>query len=631
MVFDRKLKSLVFALAVQAAIIVPAQLPVRPEPATTVGTDAVVLVNSGSTKYLDFQHHIQPYLDNFGVPYTVRDIATNGVGGGLDHYAVIVIGHSQLDPSGIALGRTGQESISLAVSNGTGLVSFDGALLAADNTAGPSYLQTIFGFGFGAATYANTVALPETEVPPQMHYITALHTANSAITLRCAVAMPGVTLPPNVTALALCGAQPLLAITQYGQGCAAQWTSYAWMSQKVLGPLGGLDDLVWRSLVWAARKPFVMRSLPNLLTLRVDDVAGPFEWAHTAKELGFRPWLGLFLAKVAETDAADLRCLVTNGLATAAIHSVDCCKSFFYYDHSRSAPWPDQVMSDNFSMGTEWHARHGIPISKVVIAHYSEFGPNAFAGLRAWGVEFIGVCFPPGQAWYSNPPAGPFWSIGGPYRLYETPRSGTGNSYPTYYADFVSVPGHPEFDGQFFSCFTEIRDDAPCGEWCPDNDVLSSINRGTRQVKRAFDSLILGALYTHESNILSIAPGSWQAILQGITNNLAAYKPVFVTYDYACQYIRATRTSRLMTSDYDPLSGRVSVALSGKADLATQISVFVGQNNSITSNPLSIPAFLATTNNLVALLAPPGLAMAATSTNAAVRLRPTPLRGLVVQ
>ena len=106
MVFDRKLKSLVFALAVQAAIIVPAQLPVRPEPATTVGTDAVVLVNSGSTTYLDFQHHIQPYLDNFGVPYTVRDIATNGVGGGLDHYAVIVIGHSQLDPSGIALGRT---------------------------------------------------------------------------------------------------------------------------------------------------------------------------------------------------------------------------------------------------------------------------------------------------------------------------------------------------------------------------------------------------------------------------------------------------------------------------------------------------------------------------------------------
>ena len=37
-----------------------------------VRTDALVLVNSTSAGYPDFAHFVQPYLDNFGVPYTVR-------------------------------------------------------------------------------------------------------------------------------------------------------------------------------------------------------------------------------------------------------------------------------------------------------------------------------------------------------------------------------------------------------------------------------------------------------------------------------------------------------------------------------------------------------------------------------
>jgi len=254
-------------------------------------------------------------------------------------------------------------------------------------------------------------------------------------------------------------------------------------------------------------------------------------------------------------------------------------------------------MSNYFYAATQWHVSHGIPISKAVITHYSEIGPNAFSGLRNWGVEFVGLCFPPGNYWYANPP----WLIAGPYRLYETPRNGNSSLYPIYYADFLSVPGHPELDGQFFCCTTEIKDDSACGEWCPNNDdVLGSIGRGTRQLKRAFDSLAFATLYTHEwflipipqsSNQTPITTNNWRAILQGITNNLAAYNPVFVTYDYACQYVRATRTSRLTASDYDPVSGQVTVTLSGRTDMDTQVSVFLGQDNSIASSAIMVPAF----------------------------------------
>ena len=609
----------------------------QPLEAATVGADAVVLVNSASGKYLDFQHYLQPYLDNFGVPYTIQDIATAGLGTNLGRYALIVIGHGELDTNGTYLGSAAQNSISLAVSNGTGLVSFDGALAAAGATPRYSLVQTIFGFGYGAAAVGTTVTLPATEPLSQMHYITARHPAGDSITLRASMNLPGLTVPTNVTAVALCGGQPLLAVAKYGKGRAAQWASYDWASTAVLGPVDGLDDLVWRGLVWAARKPFVMRGLPNFLTLRMDDAGGPFGWVHDANDMGFKPWIGLFLSTITETSAADLRNLVTNGNATTSIHSWDCCSTFFYYNHSAAAPYADNVMSNYFYAGTQWHASHGIPISKVAVAHYYEIGPNAYAGLQAWGIQFMGMCFPPGSAWFSYPS----WLMAGPYRLYETPRNGTSNAYPLYYADFFSIPGHPEFDSQFFSCSTEIRDDCSCGEWCPSNsDVPGSIARGTRQVKRAFDSQIMGALYTHEwylipipqsSNQTPITSSNWRAILQGITNNLAAYNPIYVTYDYACQYIRATRTSRLLGSDYDPVSGRVAVTLSGTTDMPIQVSVFVGQDSAITSTSATMPAFSGTITNIAAALGPPRLTVNVTSTNTVLLSWPSSSQGFVVQ
>jgi len=72
--------------------------------AATIGADAVVLVNSTSARYPDFQRYIQPYLDNFGIAYTVLDLASNGPGTNVGAYAVIIVGHRQL---GLRLRREG--------------------------------------------------------------------------------------------------------------------------------------------------------------------------------------------------------------------------------------------------------------------------------------------------------------------------------------------------------------------------------------------------------------------------------------------------------------------------------------------------------------------------------------------
>jgi hypothetical protein len=60
-----------FTLLVLAVLVAGGLIPVvsaapLQQATTTLSTDAVVLVNSASASYLDFQHYIQPYLDHSG-------------------------------------------------------------------------------------------------------------------------------------------------------------------------------------------------------------------------------------------------------------------------------------------------------------------------------------------------------------------------------------------------------------------------------------------------------------------------------------------------------------------------------------------------------------------------------------
>ena len=96
-------------------------------------------------------------------------------------------------------------------------------------------------------------------------------------------------------------------------------------------------------------------------------------------------------------------------------------------------------------------------MSKVCATHYSEIGLNAFAGLKAWGMEYVPIeVVPQTVEYYATPPALRGWS-GGPTGSMKARSPGQVN-WPTYYADWLTVPGHPEFNGQFFNIYSEVRD-----------------------------------------------------------------------------------------------------------------------------------------------------------------------------
>ena len=88
--------------------------------------------------------------------------------------------------------------------------------------------------------------------------------------------------------------------------------------------------------------------------------------------------------------------------------------------------------------------------------------------------------------------------------------------------------------------------------------------------------------------------------LQGITDNLGPYDPIYVTMDYACQYIRATYTSNIATATYDPASQRVTATLSGVTDTPTKFYLFIDDEASVM---VDVPVFQ---RNCHRRLHPPG-------------------------
>ena len=206
-----------FARALVACLLVCA----APRALAQTRADAVLLVNSASPRYADAERMVRPFLDNFGIPYAILDVATTSVGPEIASYAVIVIGHASLDTTGQYLDATEQANITSAVAQGSGLVNFDWDLTADGRSARYAFVRDVFGFGFRAASSSGEGVLFTSDAPG--HYVSERHAAGQTIATRQALRLPDDMLPPEHWAHAYC---PYLDICEPGQ------KAMAWQAQQ---------------------------------------------------------------------------------------------------------------------------------------------------------------------------------------------------------------------------------------------------------------------------------------------------------------------------------------------------------------------------------------------------------------
>jgi hypothetical protein len=429
--------------------------------------------------------------------------------------------------------------------------------------------------GFGWAR----VRLVRPDQPARLHFVRERHPAWDLVPTE-PMTMADIALPDDRMVVAFNGAQPLLMLGTSGTGRLVQWGSYDWMRPGVRGPLGGLDDLLWRSLVWAARKPFVMQVLPPVLTMRMDDESGPLDWLHAAIAVGFRPWVGVFLSHIDDTEARELGVLARAGTASVSVHSFDDT-TFFYFDHQGRRDWPAATMADNLRQADAWHRRYDIPPSSYVVPHYYEIGENALPGLVARGARFVATHMTPGQ------PYGAPWLAAGPYR-----RGTNGPSMAPLAVAYNDVldRGPSAIGGRLHACVTEIRDEGGY-EWYPTPQVSVTTDRGLRQLRRALDSRVIATLFTHGYFVPPIGASRWQTILQTIVAGVDHYAPRQMTMDDACALARGQFTSSIAAATVAATGARIDVELDGHAEVATSISIFTDRGAGVEESLAWLPPF----------------------------------------
>lgn len=568
--------------------------------------ETLVFIDKSDSSSVMAKSYLLPYLDHFGIAYEIADINTKKLSKPADDYALVIIGHDMKHP------ETVSKLISQIQSKGAGLVSFDPDW-PLGNSGALSTTGTAKSISFNTG-----------------HYITALHEITD--TIRCLVPMlirkvVSGTMKPIVFA----DGQPLLLVTDGDARPCVTYTSMEWMKTAYLGPMMGLDDCLWRSFVWSARKPFVMRGLPPLVTMRVDDVAGrgelmqqsPLYWVKAANKYGFKPWLGLFIYNLSPVAVQELRGYLLNNQATAAPHAfgrpnrdqrsneasdsdagssfvqtnsrfyynpeclplrVNSYDEFIYFNHHTGMPWSDEEALRGLEAVDKWYAKNQpLPMSKYFLAHWYEMGSNIISHVsKKWGMEYIGMNKAINTPYTDSIP----WLKGAPFRLYEKQGKATNASKAVYYADFVDINGN-----KFFNSLTEIRDDYGY-EWAPDNKTEISAARGLRQLKRALSSMALASLFTHETDyIFKIKPESWEEQLKLISKGISDYNPMMITIDEALKIVRAHKTSHLSESDFSKGNGRIDISLEGDTDTRSYVYLFTGGNGSINQRLVEIPEF----------------------------------------
>lgn len=552
----------------------------------TVTSKGLILVNSLSGDYTDFINLIKPYLDHFGVPYDIYNNASPSGHPPFTDYSVIIFGHSNVY-SGVSPNEYPVADLYAAINSGVGLVSFD---------------PTLFNYTTGILSNSitsSTVSDDNISIGNTTHYITEKHHTDQynipinhagdlysnnydQLTLRNALSVTQTSTLISGTILATLtdgiNTNGLLEISSYGNGRIVKWNSYDWADESILGPIYGMDDLIWRGIVWSAKKPFVMQGMPPMITMRVDDVDGygggigvmaNFEWINICNEYGLIPWCGTF--NMTPERVAIFKQILDRDGATASPHAFSY-ESFIYFNHDGL---PSFDPAENTRTASAFYSSNGLKMSNFMLPHQYEIDPAALPEIHNMGIEFIGTHMAFGTRY------GSFWLDLGPYRIPDAYTWRSSDIFPTYYADDIDGGGYT-----FTICLTEIRDDSGYEWLLRDKTTEDIVAQGVRQLTRSLNSMALSTLFTHQDQI-QVSPSLWRLILSSITGRVASYNPVYKSMDYAVKYIRAK--NNIVLTNVSDEGTLVNITFTGVNDMDTQCYLFTESGNVISQKLIALP------------------------------------------
>jgi hypothetical protein len=556
------------------------------------GCLGVIVDTTAADKWPAVDETIFAALQHLGLPYRVLDLSQARLPAeALGAFRAVLLAQAHL---GGRLAPADAEALRAAVRAGMGLVCFDG-----DLTAYPAALREVFGLpGDGFTLQRQRVRLGSDD-----QFITGTRERGEMLTFDrpvdvCRVDAPG-WADPGHCLLTTDDGWPALVAHAYGQGRVVAWTlSPLIWSQSCFGHGMGLDDLFWKGIVWAARKPFVMRAMPPFVTFVLDDASSSynhFRYLDAFNDHGYIPHVGVYLDDIDKVmhdvqgqDSQALKAKHDAGLATVAAHGFSYDHEIFY-DHVARCAWPGDVLAENFQRFDQTFRQWGIEHSRMLNAHFGEVGLNALPYLRERGIEFLATTMPYGQAWFEPEGTRRPWKDPAPYHnigfVFDTQPGAPEFFVTTARLKPREMTGAPLIAVDFLWGHTIFWDEHPA-----DNNLAGAAEQALAQMRRGLDSLFYGELMTHEQRLAVLSMHELDQTLTLIDRGLAKYGCIHRSYEYIAEYARSKVNSRLTAVNVDG-GGQITCDLAGRTSLTTSLYLFTEWDGTIQQRFVDVPPF----------------------------------------
>ncbi|HTC92428.1 MAG TPA: family 16 glycoside hydrolase [Terriglobales bacterium] len=670
-------------LSLALAGLVVSAISVVNAPAQTRDLTVDVLINSTNTTGYntslaspgEYQRYPERYLEYLQIPYRVIDVS-NTAPPDLTTVPLVIAGHR-----GLNLSSAWQQAILSAVEAGVGFVNLDSDPAIGTN----AHMQAIFGCTSSApGTPGTGITIPATYLPDGAtpHYITQLQlrwpignpnsatgnmvynfhnndngvvgTATSTVLLN-AQGQPH----PGGTVLATIGSDAFWTVTTFGSGHAVNIGTYDYLKADRFGFVMGLDDIFWRSLVWAAKKPFVFRGYPRLFAIQQDD---PADGYSTRVEDMFNPSLtgpGTVQTLPNGTKVTiggpwrvtgniqDAGADYNNGSQARQTIIDDINGGYLkigphtntggsggdlYWTGENPSPLNDNQWLSNYNALLSFQQGGGstgsfngtsdvLPFTSYMIPHFWDFSNNVGYDMWQLGVRYVSEIQQPG-VYDSGPCKAPAQRLPGlhPFRVYEQPPSNCNPNeiWPIFWVDNYTIGSRAGLPAKtFFGFTTQLQGmnypsfDAKWPNSAGGISPATALENWEAYTWRFWSSMGPVEIYNHDGG--SMADSTTQERQQHIINVSSwvtghGGRPVFMEDMGA--YLHARVNSNITGGSVN--ASTITLNFSGSATdmngnpVTTESAVFFNDDD---GTQIDVPGFANGTSISFPNVTPPGLAL----------------------
>lgn len=441
--------------------------------------------------------------------------------------ALIVLAHDGAGSVSAGMAR----EIAQAVQGGAGLLCLDREV-----SGWPAELRSLLPATPGRQ---RVTAL---QIAREPHFITQPHEPGRRFQLDAELAVA--TLSGGTALVGTDEEAPIIAASRLQAGRVVFFgTGTELYRPAVFGHGRRLTGLLWRSAIWAARKPFATRSMPPMVSFRFDDCTGSyntFDYVRELNRIGIRPNCGLFMDQLSEADWKAASELSAAGDADFSMHafrddlleadpgweawgSMDHKPTFdepafhgFCMDHYSGAELAPETIRDNFATMDRCFEAHGVRHSRIINVHFNEVGLRALPFFQARGADILVNNGVPGTLHSNQPP----W-LPRPFGL----RSPLGrhcltiDESPDRSGMFTASVIAPPDVRHFMECdvlwaHTPFLDEAPA------TDMQGVLDRTIDNLHWALDAMAFGVAITHEQRVACVSPAEWRWYVQRLGEHL---------------------------------------------------------------------------------------------------------------